>query len=119
MDLNEIKTIGVVGAGTMGSGIASISALSGFDTIVYDITNEILECSKRMVFDGYDKLVDKKKIEKSKRIEVESKLLFSNDLKNLSSCNLVIEAAIEKLETKKEIFRKLDKITYENTTLAT
>ncbi len=115
----NIKTIGIIGSGTMGSGIASVSALNGFKTIVYDIYEDAIAKSEKNILKGYDKLTEKKKLDDVQKNKAISNLLFTKDFNKLSECELVIEAAIENIELKKELFKKLEEITKEECILAT
>src|SRR5437773_7486034 len=110
MKNNKIKTIGVIGTGTMGSGIAFVSALSGYRTIVYDIYEEALNKAEKNILKGYDKLSEKGKLDDNKKNTAISNLEFTSDIKNLSECNLVIEAALEDIDLKKELYKKLEEI---------
>ncbi|MEO8512769.1 MAG: 3-hydroxyacyl-CoA dehydrogenase NAD-binding domain-containing protein [Ignavibacteria bacterium] len=114
-----IKKIGIIGAGTMGSGIASASAISGFTTYLYDLYPEALEKAKSNIVKGYAKLEEKGKINSDERSNAESNLHIANELNVLSDCDIIIEAAIEDIELKKELYKKLDEITKSETILAT
>lgn len=114
-----IKKIGIIGAGTMGSGIASASAISGFITMLYDIYPEAIVKAKANIFKGYAKLEEKGKIDTAKRNSSESNLNIAAVLGELSDCDIIIEAAIEDIELKKELYSKLDEITKSETILAT
>jgi 3-hydroxybutyryl-CoA dehydrogenase len=114
-----IKNIGVIGAGTMGTGIASACALGGFETVVYDINPEMLAKAKSAISKGYSKLVEKGKIDDEKKKSYENNLKFSGDIKSLSKCELVIEAAFEDMKLKRELYAKLGEITSSDTILAT
>jgi 3-hydroxybutyryl-CoA dehydrogenase len=114
----DIKNIGIVGAGTMGTGIASVCALSGFNTVVYDVNEQALSKAHAVIFRGYDKLVEKTKITAEKRSEAEQKVEFASDIMKLSACELVIEAAVENIDLKKIIYGQLDEFTLPETILA-
>ena len=115
----DISKIGIVGAGTMGQGIASLSAFHGFKTEVYDINEQILSKAHALIFSGYDTLVEKKKITRDQSSQIERNLGFSSDINNLSDCGLVIEAAVENIDLKKVIYSQLDELTPGDTILAT
>jgi len=114
-----VKKIGIIGAGTMGSGIASACAISGIETVVYDINPEMLAKSKSGISKGYDKLLEKGKIDTVKRSSAQSNLNFIVDIGKLSDCGLIIEAAFEDMDLKKKLYSKLDEITGAETILAT
>lgn len=109
MLVNEIKTIAVCGAGTMGSGIAQVAAQAGYRTIQFDVNEAMLEKSHADIEKSLVFLISKKKItEEDKYITLE-RLLFTNDI---SACkaNLIIEAIVEKPEVKADLFQKLDAV---------
>ena len=119
MDKNNIKTIGVIGAGTMGSGIASVSALSGYRTIVHDVFSEALDKAEKNILKGYDKLSEKGKINEDKKNNSVSNLIFTQEIDQISDCDIIIEAALEDLKLKRELYKKLDELTSDGCILAT
>jgi 3-hydroxybutyryl-CoA dehydrogenase len=114
-----INYIAVIGTGTMGRGIAACSALNGFKTALYDINPISVSDAINYIKQSIDKLLQKGKISELNKIEAEKNLLSVNNLEDLAECDLIIEAAIENIEIKKEIFAKLDIITSKKTILAT
>ena len=114
----NITTICVCGAGTMGSGIAQLSAQAGFTTILYDVNETMLEKSKIAIEQNYDKLISKEKLTLSQKAEALNKLSFTTDI-NTCKADLVIEAIIEKLEAKTGLFNQLAAINTPNTIFAT
>jgi 3-hydroxybutyryl-CoA dehydrogenase len=114
----EVKSIGIIGAGTMGTGIASVCALSGFKTLVYDVSQQVLSRAHAVIFRGYDKLGGKNKITAEKISEAEKNLEFVSDVMKLSSCELIIEAAVENIDLKKVIYSQLDEFTLPESILA-
>ena len=114
-----IKKIGVIGAGTMGSGIAAASAISGFETYMFDIFPQALDKAKSNILKGYAKLEEKGKIDTAKRLATEYNLATVNDINKLSDCDIIIEAAIEDIKLKKELYQKLDEISKPEAILAT
>lgn len=114
-----IKKIGIIGAGTMGSGIAAASAVNGFLTKLYDIYPDALDKAKSNIIKGFVKLEEKGKIETSIRLAAEYNLAIVNDIGKLSDCDIIIEAAIEDIKLKKELYSKLDEITKPDAILAT
>ncbi|HEY3250252.1 MAG TPA: 3-hydroxyacyl-CoA dehydrogenase NAD-binding domain-containing protein [Ignavibacteria bacterium] len=117
--MSDIKTIGIIGAGTMGSGIASSAAISGFKTFIYDVNSGAVMNAIHKIVHGYDILFEKGKINDEKRKLASGKLTGVNRLEEFSECDFVIEAAIEDMKLKKELFQKLGKITRADTILAT
>jgi 3-hydroxybutyryl-CoA dehydrogenase len=106
MDFNRIC---IGGAGTMGSGIAQLSATSGFDTVLYDLNSEILEKAKISIESSLQKLVTKNKITSKDKEEIIKRIHFTNQIKECAS-ELIIEAIIEDLEAKVELLHQLEKI---------
>ena len=107
----NIKVIGVIGSGTMGSGIASAAVFNGFKVLLYDINESIVKTGIDKIKRGFDKLVEKKKIDITKKEEIVKRLIGINKIEELSVCDFVIEAAIEDIALKKELFTSLEKIT--------
>lgn len=101
-----IKTICVCGAGTMGSGIAQVAAQAGFDTILYELNEAVLDKAKSGISKSLQSLVEKGKITEDERIAVSKRLQFTNDLQNCRT-DACIEAIIEKPEIKISLFNQL------------
>lgn len=114
----EIKKIGVVGAGTMGSGIAQVSATSGFETILHDLNNDILSRALSTMGKSLDKLIEKGKVQESKD-SILSRIKTTTKLEDFSDCDLVVEAVFECFDVKKDVFEKLDTICKPQAILAT
>ncbi len=114
----RIKSIGVIGAGTMGNGIAHVSALSGFDTILMDIKDEFVQQGLSTIQKNMDRQVKKEKISQSEMETSMSRITASTDYNQLSACDLVIEAATENMDIKLNIFKELDKVCKPETILA-
>ena len=119
MQIENIKKIGVIGSGTMGRGIAICSALSGYDTLVYDIKDEIIKASKESTEKDLSKSVEKKKLTEEKKSEALERTVFTSEFDDLNDCDFVIEAALESIDLKKDIFGRLDKICREDAILST
>lgn len=115
----EIKTIFVVGAGQMGSGIAQVAAQAGYSTILYDLENDLIEKGMATIEKNLLRSVSKERITNQQKKDVMAKLKTSVDIKDAGSCDLVIEAATENFEIKKQIFQNLDRICPAHTILAT
>ena len=111
--------IGVVGAGTMGSGIAQISAQAGFETVVYDVSQEFIDKGLERVRASLQRFADRGKITAEEERRILARLTGALKLEGLSASALVIEAAPEQLDLKREIFKKLDAICAPETLLAT
>ena len=108
--MNEIKTIGVVGAGTMGHGIAQVAVAAGYRVVLVDAVREALERGVGGVQKGLAKLVEKGKLEAAARDEALKRLETGTALAALESAELVVEAVVEKLEVKSEVLSRLASI---------
>ena len=113
-----MKKIGVIGAGTMGTGIAHVSALSGFDVTLVDIEQNLLKHSLTSIKKGLKRQVDKGKIYQEEMNATLVRIQTTTEMKSLSSEDIVIEAASENKEVKISIFSELDTFCPEKTILA-
>ena len=113
-----MKKIGVIGAGTMGTKIAHVSALSGFDVTLVDIEQNLLEHSLTSIKKGLKRQVDKGKISQEEMNTALGRIQTITEMKSLSSEDIVIEAATENKEVKISIFSELDTFCPEKTILA-
>jgi 3-hydroxybutyryl-CoA dehydrogenase len=113
-----ITKICIVGAGTMGCGITQVIAQSSFDTILYDINNEVLIKAKDTIKANLQKLVDKQKISIPEKKQTLSRIKFSTNINDCIAA-IIIEAIIEKKEFKTELFNQLATINNDDTIFAT
>jgi 3-hydroxybutyryl-CoA dehydrogenase len=104
------KIIGVIGAGTMGSGIAQVAAQCGHSVYLMDANVEQLERAKNGVSKSLEKLVEKGKFTVDQKSSIESNIHYVAQLEGLSTCQLIIEAIVEKMEVKHSVFSSLEKI---------
>jgi len=111
-------TICVCGAGTMGSGIAQVAAQSGFDTILYDVNENVLEKAKISIEKNLQYLIDKNKITANEKEDIFNRIQFTNDIKDCSAF-VIIEAIIEKEEAKVSLFNNLAQYNNEEVIFAT
>ena len=105
-----VQTIGVVGAGQMGAGIAQVSATSGYQVLLWDAVSEAGDKAVRSIHGHLAKMVEKEKITASQRDEAVKRLVHVPKLSEFSRCDLVIEAVTENPEVKLNLFRELDGI---------
>ncbi|KYG76379.1 3-hydroxybutyryl-CoA dehydrogenase [Roseivirga ehrenbergii] len=117
MQLEDIKKIGVVGAGTMGQGIAQISALAGYKVILYDLQSSALDTAKKNIGKNLDKGIERGKVTAEEKDQALSSIAFSTDFELLKA-DIIIEAIVERLDVKKELFEKLENQNSEKTILA-
>ena len=104
-----IKTVGVAGSGTMGAGIAIVSARAGFRTIVYDTRQEALDRARRQTTGFFAKSVERKKLTQEQVGKIMSDLVGTTRLEDMAQCDIVIEAVFENLKVKHELLAQLDK----------
>lgn len=105
-----IRKVGVIGCGLMGSGIAQACAQSGYETIVREVNQELLDKGMTRIRGAWDMLVNKGKLTQGQRDEYSSRLRGTLNLEDLADCDLVIEAVIENMEEKLKLFPALDRI---------
>ena len=105
-----IQKVGVVGCGLMGSGIAQVCAQSGFTTVVREGSSELVEKGFKSIEKNLARLVEKGTLTESAKGEVRSRLNGTTSLEDLKDCDLIMEAIIEQLPVKRELFRALDKL---------
>ncbi|HTC65679.1 MAG TPA: 3-hydroxybutyryl-CoA dehydrogenase [Candidatus Acidoferrum sp.] len=113
-----IQKVGVVGCGLMGSGIAQVAAAAGFHTVVREVSGEIVEKGLKNIDKNLARLVEKGALDESKKAEIRGRLKGTTALEDLKDCDLVIEAIIEQLATKRELFSALDGICQASTIFA-
>ena len=113
-----MEKIFVLGAGTMGSGIVQTFAQKGYEVIVRDIKDELVQSGIVRINNGLSKLVSKGKMTEETKEDILSRISGTTDMNLAADCDLVVEAAIENMKIKKEIFAELDKICKPETILA-
>lgn len=116
--MNELKRVGVIGAGTMGHGIAQVSAQAGFDVVLYDVTKAAADAGRAKIEKTLAVGVEKKKVTPEARDAALAKVSTADSLEALKGCQLVIEAAPEKLALKQELFKQLSSLCAAETILA-
>jgi 3-hydroxybutyryl-CoA dehydrogenase len=115
----EVRTVGVVGLGTMGAGIAQIAVQAGFPTIGREVTDELAERGRATVERYLTRGVEKGRLTPDDRDASLARLTLTTDLADLSQCDLVIEAVVEELDLKRDVFAQLDRICRPDAVLAT
>ncbi|WP_226527917.1 3-hydroxybutyryl-CoA dehydrogenase [Metabacillus niabensis] len=114
-----IQKIMVIGAGQMGSGIAQVCAMAGYEVVLHDLNEEIVHKGINSIKKQLQKQVEKEKLTNSEKEEIIQRLNFSSTLDHVKKADLIIEAIIEKMEVKTSLFEKLDQLASEKTILAT
>ena len=113
-----MRKVIVIGGGTMGLDIAQVFARSGYEVVVRDINDAIIQASQSRLIKGLDKLVAKGKMDEAAKADLLGRMSFTTDLNQAANADLVVEAALEDLELKKSIFAELDAICKPETILA-
>ncbi|BAQ09308.1 3-hydroxyacyl-CoA dehydrogenase [Bacillus sp. OxB-1] len=114
-----IQTIGVVGAGSMGSGIANLAALNGFNVILRDIEDCFLDNGMKRIAGFMQKSVERGKMTEDEKEATLGRIRTTINMEDFKDADLVIEAIIENMDLKKEVFQQLDEITRDEVILAT
>jgi len=106
----EMKTLGVIGAGQMGSGIAQVAAASGLEVIMNDISNEFVDKGFGAIEKNLARMVKKEKISSEDKAAISSRIKGSTAISDMKEADFVVEAATEKEELKLQLFKELDEI---------
>jgi 3-hydroxybutyryl-CoA dehydrogenase len=115
----EVKRVGVVGAGTMGNGIAHVFATSGYDVMLMDVEESLLDRAVSMITKNLDRMIKKEKIKEADKEAALSKIKKTVKMSDMADCDIVIEAATEDFGLKQKIFTDLDTVCKEGAILAT
>jgi 3-hydroxybutyryl-CoA dehydrogenase len=102
------ELIGVVGAGTMGNGIAQVAARAGYDVVLRDVSEEFLERGRQAIDRSLQRDVDKERLQEEEKRAIVGRIRTTTALSDLSGAGFVIEAIYENLEAKQAVFRELD-----------
>jgi len=116
--LSDIQTVGVVGAGTMGNGIAQVAATAGYDVVMRDIERQFVDNGLEAIESSLSRLDAKGDLEESPGT-IRDRITGTTDLADLADVDLVVEAALEDMEVKQDIFVDLEDVTDEDVVLAT
>ncbi|MEW6377715.1 MAG: 3-hydroxybutyryl-CoA dehydrogenase [Thermodesulfobacteriota bacterium] len=114
----EIKTIGVVGAGQMGNGIAQVAAFSGFRVVMSDIADTFIQKGLATISKNLDRIVEKGKIPSQKKDEIMGRIKGTIKVAKMADADFVVEAAIENESLKLNIFKELDQVCRKETILS-
>ena len=117
--MSEIKIVGIVGAGAMGSGIGQVAALAGHTVILVDAYKDALNKSKENITRTLRKQVEKGAFTQQKSDSIAANISFTEDINSLNNCELIIEAIVENLDVKQKLFSDLEKIVSDDCILAT
>jgi 3-hydroxybutyryl-CoA dehydrogenase len=114
----DVKKIGVVGAGTMGTGISQVAATSGFDVVLHDVEEELLKKSTARIDKSLAKLIEKGKIEEDKE-SIMGRIQTTTELSDFKGVDFAVEAVFEDFEVKKNVLKELDEVLSPDVILAT
>jgi 3-hydroxybutyryl-CoA dehydrogenase len=117
--LDAIDRIGVLGAGTMGHGIAQVAATSGYEVVLRDVDEDLVEQGMAGIEDSLSRFVDKEELSESAADAARDRVTGTTDLDALADCDLVVEAIVEKMDIKQSVFGDLDDVVPEDVALAT
>lgn len=117
--MKDIREVGILGAGTMGSGIAQVFAHKGYDVVVFDIQEESLERSKGFIGRFNKSFIKREQMTEAESEEMIENIKFTSALEDLANCDLIVEAIVEILNVKKDVFSNLDRICKGETIFAT
>jgi len=113
------KTIGVIGAGTMGNGIAQVAARAGFDVVMRDVSEDFLKRGLAAIDKSLQRDVDKARLSGEDKQQIVARVRTATALDDLAGCDFVVEAITENLEAKTDLFRQLDRLARPDVILAT
>ena len=119
MGNSKITSVGIIGSGTMGAGIAEIAASNGYGVVLVDVSAEIVKKGYSSIEKSIKRQESRKRITPEESGKILDRIKTSNDFKDLSECGIVIEAVIESLEIKKSVFKSIEENTASETIIAT
>jgi 3-hydroxybutyryl-CoA dehydrogenase len=108
--MTEIRKVGVLGAGLMGSGIAEIAAKAGYTVAVREVSEALVVKGKKRIEGSLAKAVERGKLDAAARDGILSRLSYTTALSDLADCDLIVEAIIEDLDTKRTVYQELDAV---------
>jgi 3-hydroxybutyryl-CoA dehydrogenase len=117
--IDEIATVGVVGAGTMGNGIAQVAAANGYDVLMRDIEQAFVEDGLDAIDESLGRFVERDEITAAEKEAVLDRITGTTELSDLAAADVIIEAAVEKMDVKQDIFADLDEVADDHVVLAT
>ena len=115
----DFRSIGVIGLGTMGAGIAEIFARNGYQVVGVELTEESLERGRQHIQHSTDRAVKRGKLSEAEQAELMGRVTLTTELADVKDVDLVVEAVVEHLDVKQDLFRRLDEVVRPETILAT
>ncbi|GLI37788.1 3-hydroxyacyl-CoA dehydrogenase family protein [Geobacter hydrogenophilus] len=119
MKLDDIKTVGMAGAGSMGAGIAQVAAMAGLQVKVVDVSEDVWGRAKKTIVKSLERIVKKGAMTEAEMEETLGRISFSTDVASLAGVPFIFEAVFEDITVKKELFAKLDAVCGDDTIYAT
>jgi 3-hydroxybutyryl-CoA dehydrogenase len=113
-----MERVSIIGAGAMGSGIAQVAASNGHEVILYDYVPEALQKAELKLAKIFDRLIEKSRISSMEAIEIKQRIIYSNKLESIEKSDLIIEAVVENIEIKKNLFSSMETMVSKNCILA-
>jgi len=117
--IDSVQTVGVVGAGTMGSGIAQVAAVSGYDLVMVDVSESLVTQGFERIEESLARQVDDGTITEAESADARARITGTTETADLASADLVVEAVVEKMAVKRDVFAELDAVCDAETLLAT
>jgi len=118
-ELDAVERVGVVGAGTMGSGIAQVAAVAGYDVVMRDVETEYVESGFETIENSLGRQIESGTVTESEADAAQARIEGTTDLEDLADCDVVVEAALEDIDIKRDIFSDLDDVVDDEAVLAT
>jgi len=118
-DIEEIDSVGVVGAGTMGNGIAQVAATSGYEVVMRDVEEQLVTNGFEAIDDSLSRLVEGETMTEDEAEHTRSRITGTTELADLADVDLVVEAVVEDVDVKQSVFADLDEVCDEDVVLAT
>jgi len=118
-ELDAVDRVGVVGAGTMGSGIAQVAAVAGYDVVMRDVETEYVESGFETIENSLGRQIESGTVTESEADAAQARIEGTTDLEDLADCDVVVEAALEDIDVKRDIFSDLDDVVDDEAVLAT
>lgn len=113
-----MERVSIIGAGAMGSGIAQVAASYGHEVVLYDYFPEALQAAELRLAKIFDRLIEKNRMSSLQAIEIKQRIIYSNKLESIESSDLIIEAVVENIEVKKNLFSSMETMVSKNCILA-
>jgi 3-hydroxybutyryl-CoA dehydrogenase len=110
MKIQDIRSLGVIGAGQMGNGIAQVAAQFGFDVVMVDVSGSALEKGLSTIASSCDRLIKKTTMTEAQKTELLGRIKTSPEMSALKNCDVIVEAATENIDLKLKIFKELDAV---------